>query len=215
MNANLVDLLAAPQREAADRIYGVATGIVTNNQDPENMGRVRVRFPWLSESDESWWARVAAPMAGKKRGTYFLPEVDDEVLVAFDRGDPRFPYILGGLWNGEDEPPETNDDGKNNRRILQSRSGHVVRLDDTEGGEKIEIVDAKGAQSIVFDTANKSITITADSDIVLEAKNGKLKLSANGVEIASQAAVKVEASQNLDLDSKAQVNVKGSVINLN
>ncbi len=211
-----IDLLAPPESAAAGRIYGVVVGIVTNNQDPDGMGRVKVRFPWLSQSDESFWARLAVTMAGNGRGTWFLPEVEDEVLVAFDHGDLRFPYVLGALWNGEDQPPESNDDGENNLRTIKSRSGHVIRLDDTDGGEKIEIVDAAGKQSIVLDGAAGTITICADSDVVLESKNGGLKLRAkNGVEIASQAGARVEAAQNLDLKSDAQVNVKGAAINLN
>lgn len=216
MSRDLLDLLTPPGEDLSGRVFGVVSGIVTNNQDPEGLGRVRVRFPWLSESDESWWARIAAPMAGPERGVFFLPEVDDEVLVAFEHGDLRFPYVLGALWNGKDAPPETNDDGENNRRTLRSRSGHVVCLDDTDGSEKIEIVDAQGKQSIVLDTANGKITVTADSDIVLESKNGKLQLSAQGgVEIVSKAGAKVEASQNLELKSNAQVNVQGAAINLN
>src|ERR1700750_2275998 len=84
------------------RIYGVVVAVVTNNQDPDGFGRVKVKFPWLSDVDESSWARIAAPMAGKARGIYFLPEVDDEVLVIFEHGDVRSPYVLGALWNCQD-----------------------------------------------------------------------------------------------------------------
>ena len=126
MSDSLLDLLALPS-DSSNRIYGVVTGIVTNNQDPEKLGRVKVRFPWLSENDESWWARVAVPMAGKEIGTYFLPEVDSEVLMAFEQGDIHFPYVLGALWNDPNKPPETNEDGKNNKRTIVSRSGMLIR----------------------------------------------------------------------------------------
>ena len=104
---NLFDLLRdSSAREAiASRIYGVVVGVVTNNQDPEELGRVKVKFPWLSDADESDWARIATPMAGNEKGIYFLPEVDDEVLVVFEHGDLRFPYIIGALWNGQAPPP--------------------------------------------------------------------------------------------------------------
>jgi uncharacterized protein involved in type VI secretion and phage assembly len=109
----------AVQRESrSGRIHGVVVGLVTNNQDPDGLGRVKVKFPWLSDVDESSWARIAAPMAGKQRGACFLPEVDDEVLVAFEHGDMRFPYVLGALWNGQDAPPVTNSDGTNNVRMI-------------------------------------------------------------------------------------------------
>ena len=91
----LLDLLTDNAAANSHRLYGVVVGLVTNNQDPDKLGRVKVRFPWLGDSDESAWARLATPMAGKDRGLYFLPEVDDEVLVVFEHGDLRFPYILG------------------------------------------------------------------------------------------------------------------------
>src|SRR5437868_30783 len=140
MNQSLLDLLQ-PSENAPGQVNGVVVGIVTNNQDPDGLGRVKVRFPWLSDTDESTWARVAAPMAGKDRGAYFLPEVDDEVLVAFEHGDPRFPYVLGALWNGNAQPFLTNEDGKNDLRVIRSRSGHTIVLNDKDGEETIEIVD--------------------------------------------------------------------------
>lgn len=208
--------LAASSRETS-RIYGVVVGVVTNNQDPEGLGRVKLRLPWLSAQAESDWARVISPMAGGDRGLYALPEVDDEVLVAFEHGRAELPYVLGSLWNGKDKPPAANEDGKNNLRVLKSRSGHLVRLDDTAGGEKIEIVDAQGKQSIVFDTAAGTLTLTAEQDVVIEAKNGLLKLSGKkGVEIvAPDGAGKLETGQGVDIKAGGQVNVKGTVINLN
>ena len=212
-------LFGAPAESAREtgRIYGVVIGVVTNNQDPDGLGRVKLRLPWLSQKHETHWARVVSPMAGNGRGLYALPEVDDEVLVAFEHGRAELPYVLGSLWNGKDKPPASNDDGKNNARLFKSRSGHVVRLDDTNGKEKIEIVDAKGKQSIVFDTAAGTLTISADQDVVIESKNGLLKLSGQkGVEIAAPSgAARLEARQSLDVKSSGQVNVKGSVINLN
>jgi uncharacterized protein involved in type VI secretion and phage assembly len=209
-------LIDTEEREAiASRIHGVVVGVVTNNQDPEGMGRVKVKFPWLSDEDESHWARVAAPMAGKDRGVYFLPEVDDEVLVAFEHGDVRFPYVLGALWNGKDEPPETNDDGKNNHRTIKSRSGHVIRLIDEDGKEKIEIIDKTEKNSIVFDTAKNTITITSDKDITLTASKGTIKLDAQKIEIKSSADTKIEAGAGMDVKASATMNIKGATVNIN
>lgn len=212
------ELLQAPASEERGLIHGVVVGIVTNNQDPQGLGRVKVHFPWMSEKDESNWARVAAPMAGKERGFYTLPEVEDEVLVAFEHGRVDYPYVLGALWNGKDKPPADNGDGKNNIRVFKSRSGHVVRLDDTDGSEKIEIIDAKGKESLVFDAKQNTITITAEKDVVIESKDGMVKLTGKkGVEItAPDGAGKLEVKQNLDVTSSGgQVNVKGTAINLN
>jgi phage baseplate assembly protein V len=209
----LFDDLPGATRETG-RIYGLVVGVVTNNEDPDGMHRVKVRFPWLSEDHESNWARVVAPMAGDDRGFYTLPEVHDEVLVAFEHGEVERPYVLGALWNGQDKPPADNGD----IRIFKSHSGHVVKLDDTEGAEKIEIVDAKGEQSLVFDTAKKTITLTADSDVVIESKNGMVKITGQkGVEItAPDGPGKLESNGKLAVTSASgTVDVTGSMINLN
>ena len=212
---NLFDLLTDERDSAAARVSGVVVGVVTHNQDPDGMGRVKLLFPWLSDENESNWARVAVPMAGGGRGFYFLPEVGDEVLVSFEQGDVRFPYVVGALWNGKDAPPVSNDDGKNNVRVIKSRSGHVVRLIDEDGKELIEIVDKSEKNSIRLDTSKNTITITADKDIVLSAAQGKITLNAQEIEIKSSANAKVEAGGNLDLKATGQTNVKGATVNLN
>ncbi len=209
----LAELLGPTDRQS--RVYGMVVGLVTNNQDPDGMGRVKVRFPWLSDEDESSWARVVTPMAGNDRGLYFLPEVDDEVLVAFEHGDVRFPYVLGSLWNGKDAPPAANDDGKNSVRVIKSRSGHVVRLTDEGGKEKIEIVDKSEQNSVVIDTAKNTITITSGADIVLSAAQGTIRLDAQNVEVKSSANTRIEAGGNLDAKATGLTNVKGATINLN
>ena len=214
---NLFDVMAGGDgRELlTNRMFGVVIGMVTNNQDPDGMGRVKVKFPWLSDTEESFWARVAAPMAGNGRGFYFLPEVEDEVLVTFERGDVRFPFVLGALWNGKDKPPEKNDDGKNDARTIKSRSGHVVRLNDKDGAEKIEIIDSSGKNTIVVDAVNNTIVITSEKDITLSAPKGAIKLDAQKIEIKSSADAKVEAGAGMDLKATGQMNVKGATINLN
>lgn len=208
----LLDLLGDADR--GQRITGVVTAVVTNVEDPEKLHRVKVKFPWLSDDEESEWARVATPMAGKERGLYLLPEVDDEVLVAFEHGDARFPYVVGSLWNKNATPPPESTQ-PNDKRSLTSRSGHVIRLDDKEGEEKIEIVDKSKKNSIVFSTADNTITIKADADITIQSSGGKLVLEGSGVEIKSQAEVKVEASGDMNLEASGQLTAKGSVINLN
>ena len=154
----ILDLIDTAASEShTGRITGVVIGVVTNNQDPDDLGRVKVKFPWLSDVDESFWARTATPMAGKDRGVFLLPEVDDEVLVAFEHGDVRFPYVLGGLWNGVDTPPFNNQNGKNNVRAIKSRSGHLVKLNDEDGKETVEIIDKSGkvVASRVFEQNQK------------------------------------------------------------
>jgi uncharacterized protein involved in type VI secretion and phage assembly len=208
-------LMSEDQRAANSRIHGVVVGVVTNNQDPEGMGRVKVKFPWLSDQDESHWARVAAPMAGKERGFYFLPEVEDEVLVAFEHGDARFPYVIGALWNGKDAPPAKNDDGKNNIRVIKSRSGHIIRLTDEDGKEKIEIIDKSEKNSIVLDTAKNTMTITSEKDIVFSASKGTIKLDGQKIEIKSSADTKIESGAGMDVKASAAMNIKGQAVNIN
>jgi uncharacterized protein involved in type VI secretion and phage assembly len=214
---NLLDVLNNPvdQERRTGRIHGVVVGVVTNNQDPDKMGRVKVKFPWLSDVDESWWARIAAPMAGKQRGAFFLPEVSDEVLVAFEHGDVRFPYVLGALWNGEDAPPLTNDDGKNNVRMIKSRSGHVVKLNDEDGKETIEIIDKSQKNSIVIDTSKNTITVTTDKDITLSASQGKITLNAKQVEISSSDSTKLKSGSTMNVEASGTMTIKGSTVNIN
>jgi len=198
-----------------NRFYGVVVGVVTNNQDPDDMYRVKVRFPWLSKDVESNWARVAAPMTGRGRGQYFLPEVDDEVVVAFEHGQIDHPFVIGSLWNGQDTAPESNADGQNNHRTIKSRSGHVLRFNDKAGGETIEIIDRTGSNKIIIDSAANTITIEAQSDITIKSATGKLTMQAIGIEMKSQLGVSVEAATSMDLKANAVVTVKGAMIRLN
>ena len=210
---SLIDLIEDTSHK--ENITGVVIGIVTNNKDPDDLGRVKVKFPWLSDSDESNWARVISPMAGKERGLFFLPEVDDEVLVAFEFGDINMPYVIGSLWNGKDKPPQTNSDGKNNMRIIKSRSGHLIKLDDTDGAEKIEIIDKSEKNKIVIDAKNEMISIVSNKDISISAPNGKVTIEANDIEAKSNASTKIEASAGMDLKASGNMNVKGATVNLN
>jgi uncharacterized protein involved in type VI secretion and phage assembly len=214
---NLLDILQASHNHVNGLApcYGVVVALVTNNNDPEGLGRIKVQFPWLSEVQESHWARIASLMAGKDRGTYFLPEVDDEVLVAFEHGDLRFPYILGMLWNGKDTVPAKNEDEKNNIRMIKSRSGHTIRLDDTEGKEKIEILDKTGKNSLVFDTAQNTITIAVEQDLTLSAPKGKIELAAQTINLAAKGSIKLTAQQGMDIETRGTMNLQGSMINLN
>jgi uncharacterized protein involved in type VI secretion and phage assembly len=156
-------LLDAVRDEAeATKIYGVVVGVVTNNKDPENLGRVKVKFPWLQASDESYWARIATHMAGSDRGSFFLPEAGDHLLVAFEHGDINYPFVLGALWTSGQRPPFDNADGKNNIRAIKSRSGHLLIFDDNdeENKEKIIIKTNKGYEIILNDGAGEILIKT-------------------------------------------------------
>ncbi len=154
-------------------------------------------------------------MAGKAQGIFILPEVDDEVLVVFEHGNINMPYIIGSLFNGTDVPPETNSDGKNNIKMIKSRSGHIIKIDDTDGEEKIELVDKTEKNMIKIDTKENKILIASDKDIEISAPNGKVTIDAQDLELKSSAATKIEASANMDLKASGKMNVKGATINLN
>ncbi len=190
------------------QVNGIVIGLVTDLADPENIGRVRVTYPYLGD-ETSDWARLVTQMAGKDRGMFFRPEVGDEVLVAFELGDVRRPYILGSLWSTEDTPPA--DDGKakeNNWRFIKSRNGHIVKLDDTKGKEKIEITGSDGKHKIVFDIAGKKIQVTCDSgDIEISAPAGTVKVDAQTVE--------VKASKDMTLQATGNMTIKGATVNIN
>src|SRR5690242_20024753 len=133
------------------RLYGVYPAQVTDIKDPDGQGRVKVRLPWAPDVNGGAyevWARLATLMGGKNRGTWFIPDPDDEVLVVFEGGDPRHPYVLGGLWNGRDTPPETMDGaGKNFKKTIRSRNGVRVALDDTDGQESLAL-ETPGGQKV-------------------------------------------------------------------
>lgn len=203
-----------PGKKHDSRMYGVVVGIVTDNKDPDGLGRIKVKIPRISGDEESNWARVVSFMAGKERGAFYLPEVEDEVLLAFEYGDINIPYVVGSLWNGKDKPPITNDDGKNNFRIIKSRSGHIIRLDDTDGKEKIEIIDMTKKNMITIDSKDNKISLTSDKDIEISAPNGKVTINAKDIEAKSSASAKIEAS-SMDLKASGTMNVKGATVNIN
>jgi uncharacterized protein involved in type VI secretion and phage assembly len=150
------------------RTYGVVVGTVLDVNDPEKIGRVKVRFPWLSEDSESNWARVATMMAGNDRGSWYMPELQDEVLVAFEMGDTDRPYVVGFLWNGQDKPPRTD----TKVRLLRSLNGHEIEMSDpaASGGDKghIQIKDAHGN---VIELKNGTIKIQSVGTIQIQAPN--------------------------------------------
>lgn len=217
----MFDLMNSVEEESQGRIKGVAIGIVTDNKDPEGMGRVKVHFPWIEGEGDSFWARIAALMAGKDRGTVFLPEVDDEVLVVFEKEDIRHPYVLGALWNGQDNPPEKNSDGKNNIRKIKSRSGHEIIfnddatqkkekieihtagkheivLDDSLGSEKIVIKDKTGSNKVIIDSTQNSITI--ESGLQLKIKSTKID---------------IEATAAMTLKAGGTLTIQGALVKIN
>lgn len=217
----LLSLLDTGQNKTQNAKNGanIVVALVTDNKDPQNLGRVKVKYPWLAENDTSWWARIATPMAGPDRGFYFLPEIDDEVLVAFEQGDIRRPYLIGSLWNGKDKPVEPNDKavkgGKVERRSIKTRIGHTLLFDDTDGKGEMSMT-TKGKHIFILDDAKKKIeiktttghTVTLDDDgkkIVIVDKTGSNKITID----SSANSMKLECMKDFTIEAGGKVTVKG------
>jgi uncharacterized protein involved in type VI secretion and phage assembly len=198
--AGLADLVATGSGTTERRGWGsLVVGIVTNNADPEQLGRVKVAFPTLSADDESTWARVVSPGAGSKRGLQWLPEVDDEVLIGFELDDKTRPVVLGGLWNREDPPPQpdVSTGGVIAARLLASRKdSRLVLTDDPTPAVEL----ALGGGSCKVHLERSESAVTGDQKLVVSATQVEVratqKLSLNG------AQVEITASGPLVLSGK-------------
>ena len=177
-------------------INGVVIGTVKSVDDPESLGRVQLTFPWMNEAEpESNWARIAAPMSGGERGFQFMPEVDDEVLVAFEQGDLRFPYVIGGLWNGQQKPPRTDP----KKRAIKTVSDHTLEFDDTDGAEKISLLWKGDKPSFELEQDKITIALNATCKITME---------------SSGISIEFDSGNKITVDSSG-VTVKGTQIKLN
>jgi len=217
------------QRASSGR--GVVVGQVTDLNDPDGLARIKVKYPtlWASGSEcESNWARLVTPMAGAERGIEFIPEIHDEVLVAFENNDVNHPYILGSLWDARDKPPlpttEAVKGGTVNKRIIKSRSGHTIILDDSKGEEEISIIDKTEDNSIVIKSSDNSISINSKADITIEGKanltlkgktvsieatqGGDMSLKGNKVNLEAMTKATLKGSTGLDVDGGPSLNIK-------
>jgi uncharacterized protein involved in type VI secretion and phage assembly len=159
--------------------------------DPDQQGRVKIRLPWAPDpggGEYNTWARLATLMGGNNRGSWFIPDVDDEVLVAFEGGDPRRPYVVGALWNGSDAPPESMDGaGRNPLKVLRSRNGVKVTLDDSDGREQL-VLETPGGQKITLKDGPGAVEI-------VDSNGNSVKLETSGITVNAAAKVTISASQ--------------------
>ena len=215
--------------QAADRLV---LGVVEDLDDPVGWGRVKVSFPWQTEAPEAIWARLATADAGPGHGTLFVPDIGQEVLVGYVDGDPRFPVVLGSLWNGRQQVPDVLDTGANTIRAILTRSGHTLSFDDTEPGsarlttsaghalvldddaKKITVTHSGGANSLTI--SGEGIELRAgQGDITLSAAAGKVTIEASGIEAKSTGPAKVESTATLDLKAAASLSVNGALVKIN
>lgn len=221
---------------------GVMVAIVTDNKDPDGLARVKLKFPMLEGDEESDWARISSLMAGNDRGALFIPEVGDEVLVAFHMGDISEPYVLGTLWNTQQPSPKVDGD-KNNIRKFKSRAGHELIFDDddsagkvtihTKKGHIIEFTDSDDTIKIADKDSNNTITVVGGSTNQISLKsssteitinqqgavtiNGQqsVKVTAPQISMEAKASLELKASGSLNISSDGILNIKGSMVKIN
>ena len=184
------------------RWYGCYPALVADIKDPDGQGRVKVTLPWAPDTGGARyevWARLATMMAGNNRGSWFIPDVNDEVLVVFEAGDTRRPYVVGALWNGADAPPQSMDGaGNNHKKVLRSRNGVKVTLDDQDGQEQF-VCETPGGQRITLKDGPGAVEI-------VDANGNSIKLETSGVTVTAAAKVTVNASQVEISAAMVQVN---------
>jgi uncharacterized protein involved in type VI secretion and phage assembly len=191
-------LSAGPRANGPPRHYGVYPAIVSDIVDPDSIGRIQVKLPWLGEagSDVRAWATLLTPYADDGQGFEFLPAVDTQVVVAFEAGDLRRPYIVGSCWNGKQKFPETPV-APNDKRLIRSRAGSLLEFDDTSGAAKVTL-SMKGGHKLVLDDAAQQVTLS----------------HSNGCTLTMDAAGNVKITANVNVDVTASVmNVHAPVAN--
>ena len=221
MSSNLFSHLQKAQETAStsdSKMYGVEVAIVTNVKDPNKLGQVKVCFPRLPGKPESDWVRVVQPAAGAGRGFYWIPEVNDEVLVAFEFGDVRRPIVLSALHNGKDKPKLGDgllDNGKVKRRGVVSRKGHKVVIFDDPGKSGIALITSNGKIRISLNETKNEIHIACQGKIRLEASGDLTLKSDQGVSVEAGTQLQLKGGTGAKLDGGPQVEVSGSLIKLN
>lgn len=199
--------------ESGGHAKGVAVAIVRDNKDDSGLARVRVSFPWHSQPQQSYWARVAMPMAGKGRGVYFMPEVNDEVLVAFERGDLRFPYVVGSLYNGPDPSPVNNADGKNDVRVIHTRKHHKLTFNDGDRGlAQLELNDGKKL-SISDDEVR--LEDEKGNRLVIQSKSGTLSIEAKTSVAIKAPSISIQATGSIEIKAGGTLTLRGALVTIN
>ena len=218
---SIVDVLYDEDRNknsANDFFPGVTVGVVTDIDDPEGLGRLKVRLVNRDASNyETEYIRVMTPMTGQKWGSFFFPEVGDEVLVAFNQGDINRPYVLGSLWNKNYKPPTTIKDQKNDIRMIKTRSGHEIIFNDKEEEESLEIKTPQG-KSVKMDDKEDTIVITDQEGkniLTIDTKNGKIDVEAEKKMTlkSGDSSIILDAEKNsISVESSASLNIKSNQI---
>ena len=185
--------------------------IVIDTNDPDNLGRVLITLPALPDGPELW-ARLVTTLAGSDRGLCLIPEIGDEVLVAFTQGELSSAYVLGGIWGKQKQPPEGLGGEKNDLKLFKTRSGHTLTFDDKDGEEKIELKDKNG-NTFEIATSEDTITLTAKSKIVIKT-DGDIELSGKKFTLKA-SEIELKADSSLALDGGGTAELKAGTVNIN
>jgi len=199
---SLVELLTPASRPGWEA-GGVQVAVVTQNDDPDKLGRVRVKYPELGEETEGWWARIAAPGAGGDRGLMMTPLVDDEVLVAFEHGDVRRPLVLGALWNGEETPGE----------LVQTDGSFRLRSKETIGLEADKKMTIKAVEELTVEVGSASAVMKKDGNVTATGKDVTVKGSGS-VTIEATSSLTIKAGGSLTIQAGGTVKVTGAQVQL-
>jgi len=238
----MINIFDSFSSEDTDELMqGVYTGFVTDNKDPEKLGRVKVKIPIIDDQKELDWSRIVTLMGGKSRGALFIPEVGDEVLVAFLLGDIRSPIVIGSLWNDVEKPPEGKNDNNDIRKIrtragheivfndankegsitITTAEGHQLELDDK--GKKVQLATKDKDQKLTMNSTSGNITVSSGSTKVTIDKSGSIKLEgsaeitlkAMAVKIQADSKLEMKANASIDINSGGLINIKGAMVKIN
>lgn len=233
---SMYDVFLSEDEDREQLVSGLTLAVITNTQDPENLGRVKLKYLLRDEAEnESNWARVMVPFAGSSMGVYWIPSVDDEVVVAFLGGRFDKPIVMGAVWSKTNKPPVQNEEGKNYTKMIKTKAGHQISFVDESDKETLTIESAKG-QKIFIDDKNKLIEIKGEdgkNKVKIDSKEGnveleagtkisikvgqsaieisadKIALKATSIELKSSAGLKAEAGTTLDLKGSAAATLEG------
>ena len=196
------------ERWESHKLNEPMVALCTDNKDPDKLGRVKVKLPTMNEQETSWWAPLIMPGAGKDRGWFFIPEVDDEVLIAFEHGDPNRPVVIGGIWNGVDKPPDKNP-GNNPRRMIKSREGSKVTFDDEL--DQIVIEDGTGKGKLTFDAKNNKMIFEAlEGDFCIQAPIGELKIISKETQLKAGESIIANIGTTVAVGTDQKLLLKGT-----
>lgn len=218
MLERLSDLLASVDEPGDPRVPGIAIGTVIDNTDLSGTGRVQVRLPWLPGVEP--WAHVATMAASEDAGTWFIPQVDDTVVLGFAQGDVREAYVLGCIWTSGDPPPAEPATDAKPKRLIRSPAGHEIEMDDTEGSVTVRAADGaivelkKDEVKLTAPKDGGSITVTSSGDVTIKATNS-VKIEAPTITVSADGTLELAGDGTTSLKSSGTCSVEGSLVKIN